>query len=135
MAQISTLQKYTLIAMVAFAGIFVFWMVGSGTSPKSPVTKSLMNAKKICVACRRYAFDHDGTFPPSLDALIPTYLPDRSVLASPLMPSEPVGYTYTPPSKNIGAVNAIVIEDKFAPLQHLRIVSYLDGSARVLNIP
>ena len=137
MATVSTLQKWTIITMAAFGVVILFWMVspGSGIKSTSPVTKSLINAKALGHACRQYALDHQGDFPPSLDALFPTYLKDRSVLASPLMPSEPVGYIYTPGLKDAGPVNAVVIEDKFAPLQHLRIVTYVDDSARVLNTP
>ena len=137
MPKFSTLQKFVIIAMFAFGALAVYWMMsgGSGMMSKSPVTKSLINAKKLCVACRTYAADHGGNFPPSLEALVPTYLKDRSALASPLMPSEPVGYIYTPGLKDAGPVNAILIEDKFAPRQHLRIVAYLDDSARVLTTP
>ena len=110
------------------------WTVG-GNSAKSPATKSLTNAHSLASACRQYASGHQGNFPSSLDSLFPTYLTDRSLLVSPLQPGEAAGYLYTPGLKDTGPVNAVVIEDKFAPLQHLRIVAYVDGSARVLNTP
>jgi len=137
MFKLSKLQKITVTAMLVFGvGVFLWFNFGgSGSSSKSAVTKSLMNAKKICVACRVYAADHAGDFPPSLDALFPTYLQDRTMLASPLNPSEAEGYIYTPGLKSMGPVNAVVIEDKYAPLQHIRIVAYVDDSARVLTGP
>ena len=137
MSKFSTLQKFTIILMVAFAGLAAYWFMhgGSGSHSRVAVTKSLVAAKKLSVACRAYALDHEGNFPPSLDALFPAYLTDRSALVSPLMPAEPVGYLYTPGGKYTGPVNAVVIEDKFASLQHLRIVAYVDGSARVLTPP
>jgi hypothetical protein len=135
--KLSTLQKCVIIAMLAFAGLAVYWMMSgaSGQASKSPVTQSLTRAKKLCLACRIYASNHQGNLPPSLDALVPGYLADHSAFVSPLMPSEPEGYLYTPGLKDIGPVNAVVVEDKFAPRQHLRIVAYLDGSARVLPTP
>jgi hypothetical protein len=135
MFKLSKLQKFAIVATLACAGFFVYWMMSSGGNSKTAVTKSLVNARKLCTACRVYASEHDGNFPGSLDALVPNYLKDRSELASPLMPSEPVGYTYTAGMKYTGPVNAVVIEDKFGPAQHVRIVAYVDGSARVLPSP
>jgi len=62
---------------------------------KATEIRSLSNAKQIGMACRQYANDNHGSFPPNLDALFPTYLPNRAVLVSPLMPADPDGYTYT----------------------------------------
>jgi hypothetical protein len=137
MFKLTTLQKGTIIAMVAFGIVAAIWMMsgGPGMPSKSPATKSLLNAKALCVACRTYALEHEGKFPPSLDALFPTYLKDRSMLASPLKPDEPVGYIYTPGLTDKGPVNTVVIEDKFAPAQHIRIVAYVDDSARILTTP
>ncbi len=94
------------------------------------------NARNICLACRQYAREHGGVFPATLDPLFPQYLPDRSVLASPLDPSEPIGYTYTYPGPGkTDSPDTIVLEDKFAPtLGHIRLVVYANGSARPLPL-
>jgi len=134
MPKLSFLQKCAIALMLAFAAYFVFSMM-TGHGAQSSDVMSLRNAKKLCTACRQYASNHQGNFPPSLDALFPDYLTDRSMLASPLMPGEPAGYTYTAGLKDTGPVNAVVIEDKFAPLKHHRIVAYVDGSARILDTP
>ena len=136
MFKLSRLQKGTIIVTLAFGALAGVWMIfgGSGSASKTQATRSLLKAQELCVACRIYAQAHQGNFPPSLDELFPTYLRDRSVLASPLKPDEPVGYIYTPGLKALGPVNAVAVEDKFAPAQHIRIVAYVDGSARVLNI-
>jgi len=134
MPKFSTLQKCVIAVMLAFAAFFVFSMMG-GKGAKSPAARSLTNAHSLASACRQYASGHQGSFPPSLDALFPGYLTDRSLLVSPLKPEEPAGYLYTAGLKDIGPVNAVLIEDKFAPLQHIRIVAYVDGSARILNTP
>lgn len=122
------------IGCAFFLGMMLmFFKSKPGTD--TPMVKSLYNAKAICVACRKYALDHGGTFPPSLDALFPTYLTDRAQLTSPLMPSEPDGYTYKAGLKAPVATDTVLIEDRFAPLSHHRVVSYADGSARILDEP
>ncbi len=100
-------------------------------------TKSLSNAKRIGFAFREYAVNNNGHFPHSLDELFPTYLDDRSILVSPFMPNEPIGYTYGPgygPGlTDTSDPNAVLIEDKFAPLKGVRIVAHVDGSSQVLR--
>jgi hypothetical protein len=129
------LQSITIILMIAFAAIFFVPMLfpgGSVLHTRTAETKSLYTAKQICRACKQYALDNGGKFPPSLGDLIPKYLPDASILASPLKPGEPIGYAYTPPGPgDADSPIAVVIEDKFAP-PHERIVSYADTSARIL---
>ena len=82
-----------------------------------------------------YANDHDGNFPPSLDALFPGYASNQSLLVSPFKPEEPMGYIYTAGLKNTAAAGLVLIEDKFAPaLNHQRIVVYVDGNRAVLKL-
>jgi len=132
MPKISNLQKCVIVIMLGFAAYLVYHM-GSHRS-MSAEAQALQNVHVLGIACRQYASDHQDNLPPSLDVLVPTYLKDRSALASPLNPNEPNGYTYTPGYKAAGPINDIFIEDKFAPAHH-RIVTYVDGSSRVLNVP
>jgi hypothetical protein len=104
--------------------------------PNAVELKSESNAKQLCIACKIYAIDHDGYYPPSLDALFPTYIADRAALASPLKPGDPVGYKYTRGLTDTSPSGIVLIEDKFAPsLKHVRIVVYTDDSAKILKIP
>jgi hypothetical protein len=75
----------------------------------------------------QYAIDHSGNYPPSLDSLVPDYLPDRASLASPLKPSEPLGYIYFPGLNGTSPPDAIVLKDKFDD----RIVIHRDDGARI----
>jgi len=111
-------------------------MFGPGTTspPQTPEVKSLYHVHTLCGACRKYALDHDKTFPASLDDLFPAYLQDRAILTSPLNPSEPVGYSYKGALKAPVPNDTVLIEDKFPPL-HKRIVAYADGSAKILLKP
>lgn len=107
----------------------------TGMQERAVQTRALSNAKQLGLACRKYAIKNNGSLPPSLDALFPTCLSNRAILASPFMPGVPDGYTYTPGLKQTDAPDTVVIEDKFAPLKHLRIVVRLDGSTSVTHVP
>jgi hypothetical protein len=125
-----------ILCMLVFLGVMLLPPTGAAALRKTEA-KSLANARKICLVCRQYSREHAGLFPPSLDTLFPQYLQDRSILASPLQPAEPVGYTYTPPGPGLtDSPTTIVIEDKFAPsLGHIRLVIYANGSGGPLQIP
>jgi hypothetical protein len=128
-------RKYPLIVVVLIGSV-IFLLVMRESKPSGTPYKSLVAARTICLACRQYAREHNGVFPPSLDTLFPAYMQDRSKLVSPLNPSEPVGYSYTPPPPDrTDSPDTIALEDKFAPaVLHKRIVSYANGSARILDI-
>ncbi len=96
-------------------------------------TKSLADGKQIGLACKLYANDNGGNFPPSLDALVPTYISDRSILASPLNPSDPEGYIYTTGLTDSSPSDTVLLEDKYGSLKHVRIVVFVDDSARVIQ--
>ena len=114
MARSSSLWKWAAlvigIAVLASIALPIF----SSVVLKRTQIQALSNMKVLGFACRSYASDHAGNYPPSLDALFPKYLPDRSILASPLMPSEPAGYIYTPGLKDTSPSNTVLIEAKFA---------------------
>jgi hypothetical protein len=94
---------------------------------------SLVHAKQIDTACHMYAAAHNGSFPNSLDELVPNYLPNRSMLISPLMPSDPDGYTYTPGLTTNSPPTTVLVEDKYDSSKNVRIVAYVDGSGNVIR--
>jgi hypothetical protein len=120
--------------VLLFAAVHRVEMIGTEATLSG---HSLNNLKEICVACKEYAIDHEGRFPPTLEALVPAFLADRNILRSPLQPNDPIGYNYTPPDpKDDDSDTVVVIEDKFAPsLTHHRIVIHADSSACVLPSP
>jgi hypothetical protein len=128
-------RKYPLIVVVLI-GSAIFLLILRQSRPGGVDVKSMTAARNICLACRQYSRAHDGVFPASLDMLFPAYMQDRTKLESPLNPAEPVGYTYTaPPADRTDSPDTIALEDKFAPSQlHKRIVSYANGSARIIEI-
>jgi hypothetical protein len=58
--------------------------------------KEVANIEQVGFACKEYAIDHAGKFPPKLDDLYPQYLSNRSPLNSPEVPSQRANYDYTP---------------------------------------
>jgi len=126
-----------LIALVG-CGLFYIYLLafpGGEAALHANEVKSMKNARNICLACRQYAREHGGNYPPSFDTLFPNYMQDRLKLISPLNSAEPVGYTYTPPPvARTDSPDTVVIEDKFAPtVDHNRIVVYANGSAQILD--
>ena len=98
-------------------------------------TKSLSNAKQIGTACKLYALDNDGKFPPNLAALIPDYLPEAAIFVSPFAPGEPAGYSYRAGLTEKSPPKTVLLEDKFAGREKQRVVVRVDGSGEVLPAP
>ena len=55
---------------------------------------SLSNAKQLGVACKLYALDHDGDYPPNLLELYPDYLATKELFPCPMVPGQDLGYAY-----------------------------------------
>ncbi len=115
------------IAIAAGVALPVF----NSVSEKGKSTKGLAQAKQIGLACKLYAGDNDGKYPPNLDALVPTYLQNRALFVSPLAPSDPMGYKYHAGLTDDMAPNTILLEDKYTAPGGGRVTVYLDCSGEV----
>ncbi len=90
-------------------------------------TRSLSNARQIAIACRVYATDHEGAFPPRLEELVPKYLPDSLKLVCPLSgPEVPNGYDYLG-GKDSDPPKQVLLVSKASGHKGLRIVAHVDG--------
>jgi Zn-dependent protease with chaperone function len=125
------LVTVAIVALLASIALPAF----NGVRDKAIETKALSNAKMLGLACKQYAVDHDGNFPPSLGALYPTYVQNKAEFASPLNPSQPLGYNYAPGLGDYSPAETPLLEDRFAPEKHVRIVVFVDDSARIIPIP
>ena len=122
----------------------VAWPMYQAMQPKSDLTaksdvageaaRSKENINQIALACRIYAGDHDGKFPPTLDVLTPDLLA-APFLTSPFAPDEPTGYTYTPGLTIKSPAKDVLLTDKFAGKEHRRIVAHVDGSTEATKVP
>jgi hypothetical protein len=124
-----------IVAPVAFAAGVALPVFGE-VQKKGKATKSLSNAKQLATACKLYAVDNSGKFPPTLQALVPDYLASPAIFASPFRPEVPMGYDYKAGLTDTSAAGLVLIEDKFAPeVGHVRVVSHVDTSAEVIKLP
>jgi hypothetical protein len=125
-----------------FAAIFVL-AIGAGIAlPAFAVAReraqeaaSMNNGRQIAIACRAYAADHNGSFPPTLNELVPKYLPNAKTLTCPLTgPSQPIGYEYYG-GKDSDPGSRILLVSKGASRVHnkgtRRVVVHVDGSAEL----
>jgi hypothetical protein len=102
---------------------------------KAKGVKSLANAKQIGMGCKMYAADNDGKFPPTLDALVPDYVPDAKTFISPFAPEVPMGYDYTAGLTEQSPSDKVLLEDKFASRENQRVVVHVDMSGEVTHEP
>lgn len=80
-----------VIAIVAAIALPAF-MQARGKAMES---RALANGRMIAVACQAYAADNDGNFPPTLQTLVPKYLPDAKILVCALnSPKDTAGFRY-----------------------------------------
>jgi hypothetical protein len=93
--------------------------------------KCLVEAKQIGLACKIYAADHQGDYPPDLDQLVPKYLPDAKILECPLIKNQaPMGYDYFG-GKDSDPGTKVLLSSKATTRTHKRIVVTSDGAAAI----
>jgi hypothetical protein len=104
---------------------------GNGLAIGGLIAGYLSQAKQIALACRLYAMDHKGDFPPTLDQLIPDYLPDKQLFDCPIRKDQtPLGYDYFG-GKDTDPATKILLSSKATTRTHRRIVATSDGSAMI----
>ncbi len=88
------------------------------------------NLKQIGFGCHRYARDHQGNFPPDLEALQDRYVSDLELFSCPSSPGK-MSYIYISGLKNTGRADSILAYD--LPRNHSGNgvnVLYLDGQVQ-----
>jgi len=88
---------------VAAAVAFVFRGTILGTHSGGRQMGCISRMKVVTHGLKAYSTQRGGALPPSLDALFPTYLQDRTVLRCPFdrRPLPAVSYEYIPPGKQV----------------------------------
>jgi large-conductance mechanosensitive channel len=123
-----------IIAIAVFASVSI--PATNKIFQKAQQVKSLNNAQQILLACRVYAADNDGLFPPDLETLVPDYLVDESVLQTepPSEDGEAVGFTYTPGLTETDSSSTILLESKLTFEDGKKVVGYVDGRVEVIRL-
>lgn len=109
---------------------------------KMKVTQSIMHVSQLCVACRLWAAEHNGSFPASVDDLFTvqiinnkkhTYLTEdqRRILHCPLFndDSQPGYFYHGPKLSDTSPARKILFISRWAAADGKRIVGHVDGSA------
>jgi len=86
---------------------------------KARDAQALNHGKQIGIACRMYAVDHDGAFPPNLQVLSPKYLPD---------PQTAFGFEYFSGQHEGDSRKNVLIFGRDMNRQNKRVVVHADGS-------
>lgn len=115
-----------IIAILAGIALPVFGEVQT----RGLETKALSNGKSIAAACKLYATDNKGDFPPTLEALVPDYINDRCVFICPFDPMEPLGYTVYPGKETDPATNVLVVSKSMSKRKR-RVVVHVDGTGNI----
>lgn len=120
-----------------FNAVFILLGIGmvifSSVQDKAAATKCLSEAKQIGLACKLYAGDHDGNYPPTLEQLTPTYLADDHLLAGLKKKDEAAqGYEYFG-GKDSDPPKTVLLRSRGATDQHQRVTVYSDNSAELVR--
>ena len=93
------------------------------------------NARQVVMACKVYAVDHGGSFPPSLDALVPEYIEAPEVLQSrpPSEDGDVSGFEYTTGLTDSDPGETVVLQSKRIYRLNKRVIARLDGSFEVIK--
>ncbi|MCB1225901.1 MAG: DUF4190 domain-containing protein [Verrucomicrobiales bacterium] len=115
--------------------LVVVWLpFANAVLDKANQIKTINNAREIVMACKAYAGDHGGAFPPALESLVTErYLDDAATLQTfpPSADGEAVGFEYIPGGSDSGAATAVVIRSKRSWRDGKRLVGLLDGSIAI----
>ena len=114
-----------LLAILAGIALPIF----NAVQEKGLAAKSLAGAKQVGSACKNYAIDHQGNFPPTLDDLVPKYLSDKKLLVCPLGKGTPESGEDYFGGKDSDANSKILLSSKATTRNHERIVVHVDDSA------
>ena len=89
----------------------------------------LTHARLIAAACKRYATDHQGRFPQTLEQLVPQYIEDKSILTYPTPNGAmSVGYEYFDGAATDPPTKVLLISRAETP-DHKKVVATYDGEA------
>jgi hypothetical protein len=118
------------IGLIVFAGIAL--PVFGEVQLKEKETHALANGKQIATGCKLYAVDHQGAFPDRLEQLVPEYVPTPEIFASPLTPSEPIGFDYFG-GRDTDPPDQILLITKTSDSRHRRVIITLSTAGRVVK--
>jgi len=123
-----------LLVVIAMLAVPTF----GGMQQKANQAKAMNNARQLVLGMKQYAIDHDGSLPPSLEALYDEkILEDRRLLEYPKLKSSPdhdQGWEYRGAGlKDASNGTVIVLISRKADRAHKKVAAHLDGSVEIVK--
>ena len=129
---------FTVAIFVFFFGALIALPGFKATNLFTQATRDLARAKQVGLAIKLYEGDHNDQTPPDLDALLPTYLSDRSLLTHSTMGNEDgPAFDYLLPNTKVDGMDGHtpLLRARFTSMNHQRIYVYLDDSTELKREP
>lgn len=128
-------EKILRFAVVLFAGILLvmlFLPAFGRMSPGARESKAAAAVRILLLACRDYAADHNGAYPPDLASLFPEYIDSEEPLRADDGSGEALPMIYVPGLASSSDPETIVIEH---PVRHTgkRVVGNIGGYVRAVD--
>lgn len=140
MAVTGLVTGYLMIAAIPIIAILASLAVPAFNSIQKQALqmKSVVNAKQLVIGMKQYAISHEGSLPPTLEALYEErIIDDRRLLEEPATQGKTTGeqaWEYRGAGlKDSGDRNTIVLISRKADRRGERIVARLDGTAEVVR--
>ena len=113
---------------LAAVGLGIALPIFTTVQGRAQSVKCLSEAKQIAMACKLYAMDHKGNYPPALDQLVPEYLPDKHIFECALRKGQPPeGYEYFG-GKDTDPASTHLFSSRATTRDRRRIVATSDGA-------
>jgi hypothetical protein len=133
-AKVGLVTGYFSLLFIAAFVLGVAPTIFTEVQDRKQAEKCLNEGHQIAVACQRYATNHQGNFPPTLDQLVPEYLPDKHIFECQLRKNQPpTGYNYFG-GKNTDSPYKILLSSKATTRTDRSIVITCDGECTIDNI-
>lgn len=126
-----------IIAGLAFVGIVVatFIPAFSKVRENANAIYQVNEIRQITMACKMYAMENDGKFPPHLEVLVPNFLESEELLTwEDRKTREKLPYLYRPGLKQESAPDEPIVLAP-AAINHRRAVGYADGHVEAMKLP
>ena len=131
--------KALLLRAVVIIVLFLIAIPTAGfVQDKWLQSRSSANARTIVTACKQYAGQHNGSYPPDLATLIKEkIIADEKPLHCPMLKDDTqTGYEYYAAGvKQTDAPDKVIVISKGAGRSGERVVGYNDGSVKVTVVP
>jgi type II secretory pathway pseudopilin PulG len=131
--------KGLLLRAVVIVVLFLIAIPTAGfVQDKWLQSRSSANARTIVTACKQYAAQHNGSYPPDLATLIKEkIITDEKTLHCPMLRDDTqTGYEYYAAGvKQTDPPDKVIVISKASGRSGARVVGYNDGSVKVTVVP